>query len=207
MRMLELFSGSGVMAKAFRAEDFSTCTIDINPEYRPDYCLDLRTNITDLFQIIGRFDVVWASPPCQCFSVAAIGSNWKGNYEPKTDKTKIAIEIVKKTIEIIDRMKPRFWFIENPRGVLRKMPFMAELPRKTITYCQYGERRMKPTDIWTNADIPFRSMCHNGDSCHERASRGAKTGTQGLKGAYERGKLPKELCEFVAKWCKDELIK
>ena len=24
------------------------------------------------------------------------------------------------------------------------------IPRKTVCYCQYGEDRMKPTDIWTN---------------------------------------------------------
>lgn len=30
------------------------------------------------------------------------------------------------------------------------------------------------------------------------APRGAKTGTQGLKGAYERGALPFALCEEIA---------
>ena len=34
--------------------------------------------------------------------------------------------------------------------------------------------------------------CH-----HESARRGAKTGTQGLKGNYERSKVPKELCEEI----------
>ena len=71
--------------------------------------------------------------------------------------------------------------------------------------CQYGDSRAKPTDIWTNCDgwIP-RAECHNykydkdgniiDKHCHhESARRGAKTGTQGKKGSYERSKIPNEL--------------
>ena len=38
-------------------------------------------------------------------------------------------------------------------------------------------------------------MCFNGNkNCHhEPAPRGSKTGTQGLKGAYERGIIPPDL--------------
>ena len=84
------------------------------------------------------------------------------------------------------------------------MNFMKNLPRYTITYCQYGDTRMKPTDIWTNHPNPnFKPMCHNGDSCHESAPRGSKTGTQGLKGAKERSVIPEELCNYIAKICKE----
>lgn len=96
-----------------------------------------------------------------------------------------------------------YWFIENPRGGLRKMTFMKDLPRYTVTYCQYGDTRMKPTDIWTNHPNPqFKPMCHNGDSCHQPAPRGSKTGTQGLKGAVERSVIPEKLCLHIADICK-----
>ena len=56
------------------------------------------------------------------------------------------------------------------------------LPRYTVTYCQYGDNRMKPTDIWTNHPCPkFKPPCKNGDPCHVSAPRGSQTGTQGLK--------------------------
>jgi hypothetical protein len=44
-------------------------------------------------------------------------------------------------------------------------------------------------------------MCKNGnpDCHHERAPRGSRTGTQGLKNAYERGILPTELCQDIVK--------
>ena len=76
--------------------------------------------------------------------------------------------------------------------------------RHTVTYCQYemdkepNERRMKPTDIWTNnAKWVPQPMCKNGDPCHISAPRGSRTGTQGLKNNYERSKIPYDLCKEI----------
>jgi hypothetical protein len=90
--------------------------------------------------------------------------------------------------------------------MLRKMEWMQEFKRCTVWYCQYGDNRAKPTDIWTNSKtwIP-RPECHNykydkqgniiNKHCHHESSRrGTKTDTQGKKGHYERSKIPKELC-------------
>ncbi len=61
---------------------------------------------------------------------------------------------------------------------------------------------MKPTDIWTNHPMPmFKPMCKNGDSCHVPAPRGSKTGTQGLKNAKERSRIPRKLCEHIVDIC------
>lgn len=59
---------------------------------------------------------------------------------------------------------------------------------------------MKPTDIWTNDTKwqPFKA-CNNGDKCHVAAPRGSRTGTQGLKGAYERSKIPPLLFKQIKK--------
>ena len=88
--------------------------------------------------------------------------------------------------------------------MLRKMPWMQEFPRHTIWYCQYGDDRAKPTDIWTNSTkwVP-KPVCHNGnkDCHHQPAPRGSKTGTQGKKGHYERSRIPQQLCEEVLKSC------
>ena len=79
---------------------------------------------------------------------------------------------------------------------------MQRFKRQGVTYCQYGDDRMKPTDIWTNSDtwIP-RPMCKNGDSCHISAPRGSRTGTQGLANAYERSKIPEQLCLEILNSC------
>lgn len=82
------------------------------------------------------------------------------------------------------------------------MRFMRDLPRYTVTYCQYGDTRMKPTDIWTNHPDPqFKPACSNGDPCHERAPRGSMTGTQGLKDHKHRSVIPEELCDHIVDIC------
>lgn len=87
------------------------------------------------------------------------------------------------------------------------MSWMQNLPRYTVTYCQYGDTRMKPTDIWTNHPDPqFKPMCKNGDPCHTPAPRGSKTGTQGLKGSKERSVIPKKLCDHIVSICEKFLI-
>ena len=105
------------------------------------------------------------------------------------------------------------YYIENPRGYLRKMPFMKGLDRTTITYCSYSSgdepKRMKPTDIWSNNIYDLfnengwrpRPKCFNGNiKCdHEAAPAGSKTGTQGLKDNYERSKIPELLCNEILK--------
>lgn len=86
---------------------------------------------------------------------------------------------------------------------------MQGFKRHTVWYCQYGDDRAKPTDIWTNSKtwVP-KPMCKNykydnegnviNKHCHhESARRGAKTGTQGKDGSYERSKIPMELCNEI----------
>ena len=170
----------------------------------------LDVNATDIEGEFGMPDVIWASPPqpCTTFSVSSIGCHWtggKGAYIPKTDKCRNNIYVVEKSNSIIRYFKNQnpnlLYYIENPRGVLRKLDLMNWTAyRKTIWYCQYGDKRAKPTDIWTNDFnwIP-RPVCKNRNpNCHhERAPRGSRTGTQGLKGNYERSIVPSELCREI----------
>jgi hypothetical protein len=96
---------------------------------------------------------------------------------------------------LIHELQPRYgYLIENPMGMLRKLPVVADLERRTVTYCQYGDTRQKPTDLW--GDVPgwtSRPMCKRGADCHESAPRGSKTGTQGLSKAKYRSMIPYEL--------------
>jgi site-specific DNA-cytosine methylase len=193
---IELFCGTKSFSKVAAARAHSIFTVDNSFQFRPDICKDIRDVHASNFPY--RPDVLWASPPCQGFSVAAIGRNWNFDNTPKTDSARLAMVLAQKTLSLIEASKPTWWFVENPRGKLRKMPFMEGLLRHTVTYCQYGDTRMKPTDIWTNALwwTP-RPMCKNGDACHEAAPRGAKTGTQGLQGDLERSRIPAALFEEI----------
>ncbi len=207
MNVLELFAGSCSFTKTawelnkakiemglWNADFYNTFTTDY--KQNPDNSIDFVVDIFDFkYKDLPSIDIIWASPPCTFFSVSSIGHHWNKDHTPKTKEAEYGMAIVEKTIEIIDYLGPQFFFIENPRGKLRKLDIMKDIPRKTVTYCQYGENRMKPTDIWTNLDWEPKPMCKNGDSCHESAPRGSRTGTQGMKNAYEKSKIPYELCK------------
>lgn len=203
MNVLELFAGSRSVGKQAELIGMKVFSSDINDFENIDYVVDILN--FDLSKVPFVPDIIWASPPCTTFSVASIGHHWTGGsraYVPKTKEAEIGKAIAIKTIEIIKHFNPKFFFIENPRGLLRKMDFMQNIERHTVTYCQYGDSRMKPTDIWTNSNkwVP-RPMCRNGDTCHVSAPRGARTGTQGMKGAYDRSKIPETLCREIIESC------
>lgn len=209
LKVLDLFSGTQSIAKAFRENGHETFTVELDKKHDGiDWYEDIMNiEADDILKRFGRPDVIWASPPCEKFSVAAIGRHWiKGTNLPKTEETEKALKLLEHTVKLIHDLNPTVFYIENPRGKMRKMDVMQSLDRHTVTYCQYGDTRMKPTDIWTNHPCPnFAPPCKNGSPCHEAAPRGSRTGTQGLNGATERSKIPKGLCDYVVK-ISEELV-
>ena len=201
MNVLELFAGSRSIGKAAESLGYNVFSSDINDFEGIDYVVDILE--FDISRVPFKPDIIWASPPCTTYSIAAI-SHHRPHDKPLSDFALKSDKIVQKTIDIIKHLNPNKWYIENPRGLLRKQKFMMGLPRTTVWYCRYGDTRAKPTDIWTNNLYSLlnpngwqpRSECFNGNTnCHhEAAPRGSQTGTQGLKGNYNRSKIPNELC-------------
>ena len=196
-RVLELFAGSRSIGKAAQELGFDVFSSDINTFPSIDYAVDILD--FDVSKVPFVPDIIWASPPCTSYSIAAI-SHHRKDGKPTSEFAKKSDKMMHKLHTIIDhflQLNPSLvYYIENPRGMLRKMTFMRRhMVRHTVTYCQYGDTRMKPTDIWTNTLhwVP-RLPCKNGSPCHTPAPRGSKTGTQGLKGNYERSKIPHQLC-------------
>lgn len=229
MKVLELFSGTGHISNMFRAEGNKAWKVDWSKDLDANLHIDISTltkeKILELCD--GKPDVIWASPDCTTFSIAATakGGGFKhreaGTYAPKTDYAKFCDDIDQHVIDLIAEVKPKYWFIENPRGLMRKMPWMESIADKlpggvryTVTYCQYGGKTMKPTDIWTNHPDPqFKPVCKNGDPCHTPAPRGNTTGIQGgvrwqdikSHGMYSRpimrGIMPDEFIQHIVKIC------
>ena len=210
MKVLELFAGTRSIGKAFEEKGHEGFSVEWDRSFEN---IDLYKDIYELSakEILDKFgkpDVIWASPDCSSYSIAAISHHRKreenGNLAPVSEYAKFCDRVNQHTLNLIMTLSPKYWFIENPRGGMRKMDFMHGLPRYTVTYCQYGDTRMKPTDIWTNHPDPkFKPMCKNGDPCHEKAPRGSRTGTQGFKGSKERSVIPVELCRHIVKICEE----
>lgn len=163
IKVLELFSGTQSISKEFRKAGHETFTIDFNEIFKsPEYeDTDLIMDIFDvtpelILEKFGRPDVIWASVPCQRFSVASIGRHWiKGTNTPKTEEAKQAVKLVKHVLHIIEELNPKYYFIENPRGKLRKLDFMQKLPRYTTTYCLRGDTKI----ITKEGNFPIGDLC------------------------------------------------
>lgn len=205
MKILELFAGSRSIGKAAESLGHEVFSVDINPFDKIDLVQDIEYLTTD--QIPFKPDMIWASPPCTSYSIAAAGHH-RRYQTPLSDFARKSDRMMLNLLDIIEKFNC-VYYIENPRGLMRKMDFMKGFARTTIWYCKYGDFRAKPTDIWTNNLYSFfnpngwqpRPKCFNNNvNCHhESAPRGSATGTQGIKGNYERSKLPVELCIEVIK--------
>jgi hypothetical protein len=198
---VEFFAGSRSIGKVAESLGMNVFSVDWKPFENIDYVGDVEFMSIEDVPFIP--DWGWFSPDCTTYSMAAISIHRKG-VEPLTEYAIKCDRVNQHFISMIDewlKLNPNFLFyIENPRGMLRKMPFMQRFKRHTVWYCVYGDNRAKPTDIWTNNEnwTP-RPPCKNGnpDCHHERAPRGSRTGTQGKKGSFDRSMIPNELCEEV----------
>lgn len=216
MKVLELFAGTRSIGKAFEARGHEVFSVEWDRSFdNISLYADIgKLDKEEILSAFGQPDVIWASPDCTTFSIAAISHHRRknpetGNLDPVSDYAKFCDNVDKHVLELIRVLQPKLFFIENPRGGMRKMEWMQGLPRYTVTYCQYGDTRMKPTDIWTNHPDPcFKPMCKNGDKCHVSAPRGSHTAgsSQGLKNSKERSIIPSALCEHIVDIC-EEVIK
>lgn len=204
MNLLELFAGSRSVGNKADELGMNVFSCDWTAYDKIDFVGDIEN--LDSKDIPFVPDVIWASPDCTTYSIAAI-SHHRDNGKPKSDYAVKCDNVNKHFLNLIRyylELNPNLvYFIENPRGYFRKMYFINNFihetngTRETVWYCQYGDDRAKPTDIFTNSKtwIP-RPQCKNGNpNCeHQRAPRGSKTGTQGKKDSYNRSKIPQGLC-------------
>ena len=153
MKLLELFAGTRSVSKAFEKRGHQTYSIEWDKSF-PDISLyaDVLTVTADqILRDFGRPDVIWASPDCSTYSIAAISHHRR----------------------------------KEENGNLAAVSDYAK-------FC--------------DPDPQFKPPCHNGDPCHISAPRGAKTGTQGLKGGRERAVIPEALCDHIVDICEMEML-
>lgn len=205
--VLELFSGFECMSNAFREKGHECFTIDWDDRFPSSMHCDIsKLQLKDLPERFKCPDVVFCGTDCTSYSVAAISkhrrkNNITGSLDPISEKAKFADAMNRHVKELLKEMNPKIVIWENPVGGLRKMDFMQEYLRNTTTYCKWGFSYRKATDFFSNIDLHLIPPCKNGDSCHEKAPRGARTGLQAIKDPAVKSMYPPKLCEWIVKEC------
>lgn len=203
MKILELFAGTRSVGKAFEKAGHEVFSVDWDTNQKGiNWYGDIEELSADLvLKLFGKPDIIWASPDCRTYSIAGWWRHRKrdmfGRFEPVSDYAKKCDSVNRHLRNLIAELCPKYYFIENPRGLMRQMGFVADLERYTITYCQYDYELMKPTDIFTNHPNPnFKPMCNNGDKCHVSAPRGSGQGLASVR-KNNRIVIPQKLCEHI----------
>lgn len=207
MKVLEFFSGFGSISKAFRAKGHETFEIDWDKRFDADMHCDISTLKVEDLPIEWRHpDVIFLGFDCTSYSVAAISKHRRknketGNLDPISEKAIFSDNMAAHCRELIKEMNPKIQIWENPCGGMRKMWFVQDLIRNETTYCKWGFTYRKATDFFSNIDLHLKPPCKNGDSCHEKASRGARTGLQAIKDPALKAIYPPKLCEHIVEEC------
>jgi len=200
MRLLELFCGSKSVSKAIGNQFTEVISVDIVPEYNPTICIDILSWDYKVYPP-GHFDVIWASPPCQEFSIL--------NYArpDKVPNLEWADSLVKKAIEIIEYFSPNKFFIENPQtGSLKDREYMFCIPYVDLDYCQFSDwGYRKRTRIWTIENkrdvLCNKATCPNMEGKYHKTSMGNSTYREhrekGVPRILTRYAIPPKLIEYL----------
>lgn len=123
LKVLELFAGTRSIGKAFESKGHDVFSVewDKNFENINLYADILNVSAGDILSRFGHPDVIWASPDCTTFSIAAISHHRRrnpdtGNLDPVSDYAKFCDKVDQHVLQLIKDLDPALYFIENPRG-------------------------------------------------------------------------------------------
>lgn len=135
-KMLELFAGTRSVGREFEKAGWETYSVEWDKKFK-DISLyaDISTlTADDIRELCGGVpDVIWLSPDCTSYSVSAIFHHREkvgDRLLPKSDYAKFCDRTNEHVMELLEELKPKYFFIENPRAGMRKMDFMRERERE-----------------------------------------------------------------------------
>jgi len=150
--LLELFSGTGSIGRAFHACGWDVFSVDIDAAAKPTLVANVLN--LQLNALPPHVDCIWASPPCTHYSRARTMAKTPRDLEGSD-------AMVWKVLDIIEYYDTVPWFMENPHsGLLKGREVVAGLPMRVVDYCKYGKPYRKRTAIWTNTGWePQQPLC------------------------------------------------
>ena len=136
--ILDLCGGTGSWSKPYREAGYDVRVITL-----PTYDILTYTPPTNVYGIL-------AAPPCTMFSLARTTAKTPRDLD-------LGMKIVRACMEIIWKVKPKFWAMENPKGLLRK--FMGK-PAFAFDASEFGEDYNKHTDLWGYFKEPRKKQAY-----------------------------------------------
>ena len=207
MRALVLFRGTGSVDRSLEQAGFKVDSLDIDPKCNATWTCDVLEWEAWKHMAPGRYDFVFASPPCAEYSRARTTAKTPRNLE-------LADSIVRRTLEIIKELAPKAYLLENPQtGLLKTREVIEGLPWRDVTYCKYsdGERWMykKQTRLWGNlfsfvprpvctrrCPCPWSAATGKHPTCAQRFNPKCFVGTSHT--LDELYSMPEQLCDEIA---------
>ena len=203
--LLELFSGTKSIGKAFEALGWEVFSVDSNPKTEPSLAIDVQNLTPEM--IPGRPDFVWASPPCTHYSIARTYAKLPQDLEGSD-------ALVRKTLDLIRSFHGVFFMIENPHsGLLKTRDVIQSIPMLVLDYCKYGAEYRKRTSIWTNTQwLPSQPLCKHDcpasdGKCHpQRAQQVPHNPVARRRTVNQLYMVPPKLCDEIARYINNTLI-
>lgn len=202
--VVELYSGTGSVGRAFEEAGWEVISVDIDPTCNPTICKSVLDLSAQDFRG-QRVDLVWGSPPCTYYSQARTRG-------PPVDLEE-ADKLVLAVINLARNLECRY-FIENPWGKLRTRPCMLGIRMCVVDYCKWHapgdllHRARKRTTIFTDTSWnPTRALCRwdcgfcEGMKHMDSAQRGGVRGTGVSHSLRELYAVPKALIhDIIRDW-------
>ncbi|KAL7572266.1 hypothetical protein ACA910_011793 [Epithemia clementina (nom. ined.)] len=212
LHCLELFCGRALVSQAFTKRGWKAVPIDILPESNASLQMDIL-ELDPATHLPFVPDVIWASPPCQTYSILAGGTH-RGKEPGSFNKTPESHDhdrLFTKMVQIIAWAMAKHphlvVVLENPKGLLQHMPLMEELEERVVPnlekvevhYCTFGRDEKKPTHLWTNDDkLKFHLRRYTCSKSRCQVHR-EHVGTRELnRSGTDVAAIPKEMAEEVA---------
>ena len=134
MRVLELFCGLGGWSKPWIESGHDVTGIDIKDYGYP--ARFIKADIMD-WEPDQYYDIVLASPPCNEFCLL---KKWRVG---KQNESK-GLDLVYRTFHLIDKIKPKYYVIENVKGLSEFLP----PPTDIVKYNKHKDG--KTAYLWGN---------------------------------------------------------
>ena len=108
--------------------------------------------------------------------------------------------LVQWSLSLIEKYKPRFWALENPRHTaLQRQPYMLDLRTTHWAFCRYNRPYQKQTTLWHSRNLALDLLDCRCTQKHAVKLGGTYNGVHKWKRRNNKMRFPIEFCKAFGK--------